>query len=76
MVIFLRSFSKARLHFGLQSTIYAAVVELVDTRDSKSREGNLMSVRARPAVPGIISVVETFAQVCQRAMYGRRGDRS
>lgn len=54
MVIFLRSFSKARLHFGPQSTIYAAVVELVDTRDSKSREGNLMSVRARPAVPGIM----------------------
>ena len=35
----------------MSSSIDAAVVELADTHDSKSCEGNLMSVRFRPAAP-------------------------
>jgi hypothetical protein len=42
-------------HNSNLNQVCAAVVEFVDTRDSKSREGNLMSVQVRPAVPnGII----------------------
>ena len=31
--------------------LYAAVVEMVDTRDLKSLEGNFVPVQVRPAVP-------------------------
>ena len=41
----------------MRSHNYAGVVELVDARDSKSREGNLVSVRFRP--PAL-----SFASTC------------
>lgn len=57
MIIFLSSGSNLyrvrKYNYNIKATTnkYAAVVELVDTRDSKSRASNSVSVRARPAVP-------------------------
>ena len=46
------SCSKLSLHILLR-TQSAGVVKLVDTPDSKSGEGDLVSVRLRPSAPNI-----------------------
>ena len=48
------------------------MVKLVDTRDSKSLDSDIMSVRVRPTVPFLDKIrghAETGRQACLRGMY-------